>query len=298
MNVRSIAAIGALAFLLLAPSEAEAGILVTTKGKTFVGKLDPEKTPACPLDPKNMPEKVEMSWPYKDTVDGPMGRAKWIFRNYEIRWYSVTDDKPTDAYWERYLDEEIDVRWHKARDEYKRGQSQDEAEGFDPIRPKIDLSNEKNRVLSPHPHRFGKAKVNFPDGWNVRNVGNVFIIERPEPGTGGFRPKIHLFEAENVPVLISDVVDHVRNTLSKQLQDREGAKFEVLERSEPKTVEGGFDVNLYTASAVGDRKIRTLRRLAFRTEQTYFFAAYAHEDDWAEFEGLFKKCRNTLKVEE
>ena len=101
-----------------------------------------------------------------------------------------------------------------------------------------------------------------------------------------------------MPDLIPNVVDQVRNTLARQLEGREGASFEVLDRSQPKTVDGGFDVNVSTASTVGERKVRTLRRIAFRTEQTYFFAAYAHEEDWGELEGLFKKCRNTLKVEE
>ncbi|MCA8922626.1 MAG: hypothetical protein KDD82_12505 [Planctomycetes bacterium] len=291
-------AIGALT-LGLAPGAAEAGILVKKNGVTFIGKLNPETTPPCPADAKNMPESVIMTWPYKDNVDGPFGRSSLTFHDYEIRWYSVTDDAPTEEYWTEHLDEDIDVKWHKLRDEFKRGLNTESKGGFTPIKPEIDLTNERNRVLSPHPHRFGKAKVNFPDGWNVRNVGKLFIIEKSEPGADGFRPKIHLYEVDSVPAMVPETVDMVRNTLSKQLAAIKDAKFEVLDRSQPKAIAGvGFDVNLSTASTVGGRKIRSLRTIAFRAEQTYFFSAYAHENDWVELEGLFKKCRNTLKVEE
>jgi len=300
MTTRWVIAIGGLAMgLALAPSSAEAGILVKKNGTTFIGKLNPETTPPCPADARDMPETVVMKWPYKDNADGPFGRSSLTFHDFEIRWYSVTDDLPTEDYWTRHLEEQIDVKWHKLRSEYKRGQNTDTKDGFDPIKPNIDLSTERNRVLSPHPHRFGKAKVNFPDGWNVRNVGKLFIIERSEPGVDGFRPKIHLYEVASVPALVPETVDLVRNTLKKQLAGRKDAKFEVLDRSQPKAIAGvGFDVNLSTASTISERKIRSLRKIAFRAEQTYFFAAYAHENDWAELEGLFKKCRNTLKVEE
>ncbi|MEZ6185553.1 MAG: hypothetical protein R3F62_11155 [Planctomycetota bacterium] len=296
--IRKSVVFGALVLALCA-GEAQGGILITKKGKTFVGRIDGKETPPCPENPEDIPEVVTLTWPYKDSVDGPYGRAKWEFRSFEIRWYSVDADQPTDEYWEKFLEEEIDVKWHRLRDEFKRGLNREETGGFDPIKPKIDLSSESNRVLSPHAQRFGKAKVQYPDGWNVRNVGNVFIIERPDPGTGGFRPKIHLFEVGNVPALVPETVDMVRNTLDKQLEGVPESKFEVLERSQPNAIASvGFDVNLSTASTVGERRVRTLRRIAFRTEQTYFFAAYAHEEDWSELESLFKKCRNTLEVEE
>ncbi|MCO5165777.1 MAG: hypothetical protein M9894_05340 [Planctomycetes bacterium] len=276
----SAALVAAAVFAAAAPSEA--GVIVLKNGEVLIGRIRADE---------DTQEELIMRWPYKERTD----RGEIKIPKFRIRWYDRDADEPTDAYWEKYENENIDSKWMPSLEKWRiRRRSQTEGhdvlvfEGFDSPRGK----------LSPVPVQTSDFEIRKPDGWTSANEDGIIIFVSDQAGIDGYRARIHVFAVPSLPKESTEKqVEWVQREIAR-LGQGSGNKFEVRESGRLKPARGGFDQELLTSTTRGERTVFSLRQVSFRDKKTYFFSAYADERDFSGLEILFKACMRSLQIHE
>lgn len=269
-----------VAALAMLAQPAEAGIVVLKNGEVLVGRIRPDEDTA---------DELIMRWPYKERTE----RGEIKVPKFRVRWYDRDADEPTDAYWEKYENEVIDNAWmpHLERWRIRKKAETDMPdvqilEGFDSPRGR----------LSPIPVQTRDFEIRKPDGWTSSTEDGITIFVSDQPGTDGFKARIHVFAVPSLPKESTESqVQWVQREIGR-LGAGAGNKFEVKELKRLKPVRGGFDQEMMTITHRGDRNVFGLRLVSFRDKRTYFFAAYADERDYSQLEILFKACMRSLVI--
>ncbi|MBX3471628.1 MAG: hypothetical protein KF878_32640 [Planctomycetes bacterium] len=272
----TLVAIGVVA----AAAPSEAGVIVLKNGEVLIGRIRADE---------DTQEELIMRWPYKERTD----RGEIKIPKFRIRWYDRDADEPTDAYWEKYENENIDSKWMPSLEKWRiRRRSATEGhdvlvfEGFDGPRGK----------LSPVPVQTSDFEVRKPDGWSSSNEDGIIIFTSDQAGVDGYRARIHVFAVPSLPKESTETqAGWVQREIAR-LGLGDGNKFEVRESGRLKPARGGFDQELLTSTTRGERTVFSLRQVSFRDKKTYFFAAYADEREFSGLEILFKACMRSLQI--
>jgi len=267
--------LAAAAGVLATMEASEAGIVVLEDGRTIVGTIEADDVG---------PEAV--------VVQDPAGEAgRFRVDRHRIRWFDREADAPTDAYWAAHVEEPIEPRWHAARERWL-ADREDRGPRVDP--PPFDPG--AGPRLSARPTGDEHFDVRYPRGWFASREDGITMIVSPRAGRGGYRPRIHVFSVVAPPGATADEqLEWIRAGLSRQVN---GGEFAITERYVPRRVDGGVDETLVTRTRVAGREVVALRRVAFRAERVYFFAAYAAAADYPARAELFRECLETLATRE
>lgn len=281
-----------VAGLVLVAGRADAGIVILRNGRVFIGRLRS----------KNIsPDTIVMEWPYKDKQT--RGRQKFEHGNapHNIRWYwqnpdpnKIEDLSALDQYWEKYNDTEkypieskylpLLARWLEGRKARESGT---------PELVVLDDPLTRGQRLSPVVVDGGPFGIRYPDTWRGGIENGIVILTAPKPGTDGFRPRIHVFATRSVVGQTADQIDWFLQQVG-----RASDQFEVREKKRLRTRPNGFDQELLTLTSVKNRPILAMRKVYFREKYTYFFNAYAHEQDYAGLKSLFERVMSSLVINE
>ena len=280
-----------------------AGIVVLKNGKTFVGRLDGSSVPACPDKAEDMPETVVMSWPHNGQ-QGPEGRSTWTFKGHELRWYDVAADAPTPAYWTRYLEEEIDDRWHAARERFRQTKKEKPVELLP--QPKIELW----KGLEKKPVSHDGLSIHPPEGWSPPKSRpgqpdpDLPADDTPEPLklTPAGEKTAPWSKAATLALWSGEALE-VGDELQAWLDVRVGKLVEehghdaVLERPQVKRSDRGLTVTFSSVKGEGQTRLVTLWRVLLRDRATYY-ATFSETEDRlvAENRETAQRCLTTLKV--
>jgi hypothetical protein len=260
--------LGLTAMALTICSSALAGVVVLENGNVLVGEIRPQDVTI---------EAV--------IVRQPAGQDGEIRVPIEqVRWHDLQADEPTAEYWRQFPDAPIDPLY-----EYTRPRPDGEPIIQVPPPPPIP----PRRGLSPLPTGDRYLQLRAPQGWDATRERGVTMLVSDRRETSDFRPRIHVFSVKTPPGSYAEQVGWIEAELAK-LADEGG--YEVDQLYTLKTVEGGADQRLVTQTRVGERTIVALRQIYFRQDRTYFFAAYAHEDDYQRVKKLFRQVLGTVKL--
>ncbi|MCA8922627.1 MAG: hypothetical protein KDD82_12510 [Planctomycetes bacterium] len=289
---------------------ASAGIVVLKNGETFVGKLDAKVLPPCPADPANMPETIQLSWPHNG-IEGPEGRSTWEFKGHEVRWYDLSSDTPTAEYWEKFFDEEIEERWHAARERHRHAH-QEKPIGLVPT-PKVELW--KGLEKRPLPHA-GMA-INPPQGWEPE--GEAADAEPGEPSNPELPAEspqpltLHPGEKAKGPRWSSKAPPSVRLwrlpafqveedlepwVAKKAAALAEERKEELVGNAAVRRTERGLAMTFTSAGEHEGVQIHTRWRVLMRDQGTYCVTFTAAAADLEQQEELVQRCLSTFKAQE
>jgi hypothetical protein len=282
MNVKqTVCSFGLSVVAVLALThDAQAGIVVLKNGEVLVGRIRADE---------DTQDELIMRWPYKERTE----RGEIKLPKYRIRWYDREADEPTDEYWEKYENDLIDANWIPMLERWrvrKRAESETTdvpiLEGFDSPRGK----------LSPVPVQTADFSIRKPDGWTSSTEDQITIFVSDQPGTDGYRARVHVFAVPSLQKESSErQVEWIQREMGR-LGVGTGNKFEVRELKRLKPVRGGFDQELLTVTTRAERQVLCLRQVSFRDKRTYVFAAYADERDYGQLEILFKACMRSLVI--
>lgn len=267
--------------LLLAPTitlvvlvgRTEAGIVILEDGRTIVGKFGPADVTA---------EEIHLR-----SVEGTQGTMKVDRRR--VRWFDAAANQPTEAYFDAHLDEFLELRWEGARRAYLEGKR----------RPSHDLLPPPP-VIDPDP--LGKAitvanlTVRPPRGWLGIVEEEITMLVAKERTEHGYAPRLHVFSAEAPRAQAAEQSAWIEGELRRLAVE---GGYEVIGSGRLRAVPGGFDQTLRTVSRTKEgREVKALRRICFRTERTYFFAAYADERDFDQLDPWFERSLSTFTPDE
>ncbi len=280
-------ALSLLALILgptLCPEPVSAAVIVLKNGEVLIGRIREDEVVTD--------EQITMRWPYKDRTDRGEIDIPW----FRIRWHDLEADEPTDEYWEKFGDKNIDGQWLALYEKWKlRNQARDsDLDGDFLLTPETFMSRAS---LSPIPVENGNIKIQKPEGWTSSiDKNGIAIFVSDKAGTEGFRARIHVFAVKAAIGQTEDQVRWVESEVAKLAQG--SGAFEVRERKRLRPRDGGFDQEMLTLTTRFERPVLTLRKLMFRKKKTYFFSAYSHERDYNNLELLFKACMRSLEIKE
>jgi hypothetical protein len=179
--------VGSLIVLLLAGSAAHAGIVITKKGKVFVGRIEAS----------DVTEKSVVLRP----KDGAL-----TFDRKDIRWFDEKSDEPTDAYCKLFLDEPLELPWTKYLDNYREAITNRVT--VTPLPPRL--------VVLPLTRTFVSCElsIRYPIGWTVTETSGIVMFESPDK-----RARIHVFA--------SDLAGDRAFTVTKKSLEKIGTKIDV-----------------------------------------------------------------------
>lgn len=282
MRADGLAAAVALAQALVAAllvGRSEAGIIVLEDGGTIVGKFGPEDVG---------PEVISVR-----SLEGERGSAMKVERR-RVRWLDPLAFAPTDAYFERHLDDPIERRWEPLRQAHiaRRRAATPDAPTLDE-----DLAEllREPPLGEPVP-TAARATVRAPRGWTNGVVDGVTMFVSRRGGPTGYPPRIHVFSSDAPRAGPADQLAWVTAEL-RAMAAGDGYEHEELYRL--REVAGGADQVMVTRSYTHDgRQVRALRKISFRAGRTYFFAAYADARDFDQELGRFWASLESFTPEE
>jgi hypothetical protein len=267
--------------LLAAP--AHAGVVVLKNGEVLIGRIKAEE---------DTQDDLVIRWPFdKDPMRTERGEMR--IPKFRIRWYDRDADVPNDAYWELHENDPIDNRWLPLLEKWRLRKKQEQELPTDV--PIINPFDSPQGKLAPVPVQTKDFIIRKPEGWTSTTEDGITIFVCNTPGADGFRARIHIFSAPAIGGLVDDKINIVKEEFSRLAAE---GKFDVKEMKRPKTVRGGTDVEMFTATPRPGRMVWALRQVSFRDKRTYFFTAYADERDYSQHEILFKACMRSLELTE
>lgn len=259
--------------LLVLVGRTEAGIVVLEDGRTIVAKFGPEDVTA---------EELHLR-----SVEGTQSAMKVERRR--VRWFDPVANEPTDAYFDAHVDEFIEARWERARQGYlarKQGSSVE----LDP--PPFFVEQDP----LGKPLAVAHLTVRPPRGWLGTVEDDITMLVAAQRGERGYAPRLHVFSTEAPRAGADEQARWIEGELRRL--GVEGG-YEVIGSGRLREVPGGFDQTLRTVSRTKDgRVVKALRRICFRAERTYFFAAYADEADFDALDPAFERCLGTFTPDE
>ena len=251
-------------------SSALAGVVVLENGNVLVGELDPAEVTSEAL-----------------VVRQPAGAAGVIrVPREKVRWFDVDADAPTADYWRRFPTAPIDAVWEHTRPRPSEGEAEVE---LPPPPPMTSAS----RGLRAVPVGDRHVQLRGPEGWSWSRERGVTMWVSDRPGPSGFHPRIHVFSVETPAGAFVDQVGWIQTEL-KKLADEGG--YEVEQLYTLREVAGGADQRMVTSTRAGGQTIAAMRLVSFRANRTYFFAAYAHRDDYERYHRLFQAALRSLEL--
>lgn len=274
--------------LLGLASPAAAGCIVLKNGEVLVGRI--RQAEIKPDD------HLMVRWPYEKHPDPELRqkRGEQKVEWFRIRWFDAADEvhEPTDAYWKQFENDPIDNKYLHLLERWRiRQRSQTDEIPIPIITDDVQIGGR----LDPAPVNSRYFSIRRPADWQASTDEGITIFVSNQPGTDGFRPRIHVFSTESA---IGKYEDQSRWVLQEVARVASDGDFAVGEASRLKTVVGGFNQELVTVTRRGTRKVHALRLVCFRKKRTYFFTAYAHERDFGTMELLLRACMESLKIKE
>ena len=261
----------------------EAGVVVLKNGEVIIGRV---------RDEEDTQEELVVRWPYKERTD----RGVMKIPKFRIRWYDRKEDQLTDEYWEKYEDiatYPIDNLYMSSLERWRLRKEEDAGQLGDLLIVPESLMN-RGLKLSPIPYENELYKVQKPENWSSSVEDGITVFISDKAGAQGFRPRIHVFSVPSVLGSVEDQVEWIEREAARLAEG--GAQFEVREKKRPRPRSGGFDQELLTRTVRVERPIVTLRTIFFRDKSTYFFTAYAHENDFGAHELIFKMCMRSMEI--
>ena len=261
-----------------------AGVVIYKNGNVEIGRIRSG-------DVKE--EEVTVRWPYKSRTD----RGKLKIPRFRIRWFSTEEDQPNDEYWEKYQDVEeypIDPRYLPPLERWKLRNKAEEANPGDFVVMDDPLRNSRSLKLSHIPVENETFRIQKPEGWSSSVDEEITIFLSDKPGADGFRARIHVFSVESAIGLDEDQVKWVEDEIAR-LADGAG-EFKVTEKKNLRAKKTGTDQDMVTRTVRKKIAVMAMRKFSFRRKRSYFFAAYAHEQDYNRLESLFQACKDSMEI--
>ncbi len=293
----SLLSLVATGLALAAAGTAEAGIIITNKGKVFIGTIDSDsfKDAKGKICAKEDYETITVRRPQRYKGEPPI-RGEIAFPKYEVRWYDANSDEPTDDYMKLYADAELDPKWYalyvapwkEARDNQVQVQ---------PLTSFADFKTGSLSVMSI-PRKWGpdEASIRRPTGWSQTEQGGITIFQSDQKLTEGYQPRIHFFSTEAAIGQPSDQLAWIKQELEKVATTNDA--FEMRGDSAPKPVRGGHDVEWQTTTRRAGKAIKALRAIRLREHRAYFVSCYAHEKDFDKHQVIFHQVIGSLTINE
>jgi hypothetical protein len=289
----------------LVASRADAGIIIMTNGKVFIGRIDAEdmkdaKGVACA---KDVCESITMHSPQQYKGQPPL-RGEMIFPRHDVRWFDPASDEPTDEYMRLYAKANVplDPKWYALY-----------------VAPWLEAQDNSLQVAPlvnlPESFKAGKlstmslvrkwgsgnvtdeASIRRPAGWSTNEVDGITIFVADTKGTDGFTPRIHFFAVEAAIGQITDQLSWIKQEIEKASSGTDA--FDVKgDNVTPKEVRGGRDVEWTTTTRRNGKAIKALRAMKFRQNRAYFVTCYANEKDFESYQLLYQACVSSLQINE
>jgi hypothetical protein len=260
--VRGFAAL--ITILIVVAGSAEAGIVILqNKGQVIVGRIEEDDVKGTTIT-VHSPRTKE---------DGSPLPGVQTFSKSEIRWFDRDADHPTDAYFEKFLDEPLDLHWQQYREDYI------ERKKFVPPVPSGDSPSVISR-LSPialvRRLAFHEVAIRKPLGWSVTESGGILMAVSDDG-----RARIHVYGSDLGG-------DHALDVAHAALE-RLGARF----ASEKKTETG---VEWVTEMPHRGHTVRAFRKIVQTAASTAFAVAYVEDRDMDTLEPLVRASLATFEV--
>ncbi len=290
----------------LVASRAEAGIVIMTNGKVFIGRIDPEDMKdahgvACA---KDVCESIIMHSPQQYKGQPPL-RGEMVFPRHDVRWFDPASDEPTEEYMRLYARANVplDPKWYALY-----------------VAPWLEAQDNSNQIAPlvnlPASFKAGslstmslvrkwqgaggvtdEASIRRPAGWSTNEVNGITIFTADSKGTDGFTPRIHFFSVDAAIGQITDQLAWIKQELEKVASGTDS--FEVKgDNVNPKDVRGGKDVEWTTVTRRSGKSVKALRSMKFRQNRAYFVTCYAHEKDFEQYQLLYQACVSSLQINE
>jgi len=249
------------ALLVAAALPASAGIVIKKNGNVFVGTIEEGDVTT---------RTITLRAPRLSPSSPARAESKMSFDQSEVRWFDVAANEPTDAYFDRFLGEPLDLHWQKFADDYVERKKH----------PPLIVDNTpptEHLVPIAFSRRFKRCEVSIrrPRGWKVAEGEGIAVFEAP---TGHAR--IHMFA--------SDLSGPRALEIARQALERLGARFDYT----TKPNEWLTKLHCY------GRTLHAVRRIVQTDRSTAFAIAYAGDDEYDRIASLLSESLDTFQVHE
>lgn len=277
--------------LLFVAGFAHAGIIVTRKGKVFIGKIKKEGlgkdhiTMIRPRHGNGRPLDIGKT-------------ASFKFERNKIRWFDINADAPTLEYWKKFKKKPIDPGFTPPKDLTGKGigVATDSETGL--ATGTLDILRNRPQILQKR--KIQRAGFEFlpPLDWERQDRGDsISVMIASSEAVGGFAARIHLFSVKRP----SDQI----YSLDTQLQWYEEAikklsidsKINRIEKdSEQLLGSSSRNITMTTLTKREGREIVVRRYVFVRKEKIYFATCYSIKEEYKRRSKLFENFRKNLSL--
>lgn len=277
--------------LLFVAGFAHAGIIVTRKGKVFIGKIKKEGLGK---------DHVTMIRPrHGNGRPLELGKtASFKFERNKIRWFDIDADAPTLEYWKKFKKEPIDPGFSPPKDLSGKGigVATDSETGL--AQGTLDILRNRRQILNKRKIQRAGFAFRPPLDWERQDRGDsISVMVASNEAVGGYAARIHLFSVKRP----SDQI----YSLDKQLQWYEesikklsiDSKVNRIEKDKEELLgSSSRNITMTTLTKREGRKIIVRRYIFVRKEKIYFATCYAIQEEYKRRSKLFENFRKNLKV--
>ena len=270
---------------------AHAGIIVTRKGKVFIGTIKKEglgKDHITMIRPRHGNGKP---------LD--LGKtASFKFERNKIRWFDINANKPTLAYWKEFKNKSIDPGFPPPKDPNGTGVGVGTDAETGLATGTLDILRNRPQILQKRKIQRAGFEFQPPLDWERQERGDsVSIMVASNEAVNGYAARIHVFSVKRP----SDEV----YSLDAQLQWYEEAikrlskdqKINRVEKDEEELLGSrSRNITMTTLTKREGREIIARRYIFVRKEKIYFVSCYSIKEDYKRRSKLFEKFRNKLTV--
>lgn len=282
------------------PGNSDAGIVVTTKGRVFRGRIRRSE-----IDDN----KIRMRWPYKN-FRGPQGGLNKGLVDFEarlVRWYHPESDELTDEYFKKHASEPLESRFKDVLETWRERQRAEREVDLKEIAPIIGMTPEHKLLPLPQKQRY--YEINKPRSWATKSapvfqdkggqgLEKILMMVSTNP-KNGYAARIHVISVPR-PKLEVTTTEQRRWYHQEIRKLIESERFEVKEKEKIQAIGANKkDVTWVTVSRISKKgSILALRAIRFRQERVYFVTCYAHEEEFADLRKMFERCISTMLIYE
>lgn len=277
--------------ILFVAGFAHAGIIVTRKGKVFIGKIKKEGLGK---------DHITMIRPrHGNGRPLDLGKtATFKFERNKIRWFDINADAPTLDYWKKFKKKPIDPGFSPPKDLTGTigGVATDAETGL--AQGTLDILRNRRQILQKRKIQRAGFAFQPPLDWERQDRGDsISVMVASNEVVGGYAARIHLFSVKRP----SDQI----YSLDAQLQWYEEAikklsidsKINRVQKdSEELLGSSSRNITMTTLTKRDGREIIARRYLFIRKEKIYFATCYSIKEEFKRRSKLFDKFRKNLSL--
>ena len=279
--------------LLLMAGFAQAGIVVTKKGRVFKGKIKANEVKK---------DSITMHHPRHGNGEKlDLGKsARFKFQRNQIRWFHKDLNDLNDQYWKLHKGKKIDPGFEAPpSNDLKNNAGGVLTDAFGISEDAKNILRQRKNILSRR--KLEKAGCGFypPANWEFQAGGNdIFVmVNSGRSSLNGFPARIHVFSVKSPPQKLVSI--------DTQLKWYEAAIKRLSEDSKVSRLNGDKEellgihnknITMTTLTTRGSLRIVVRRYIFLRKERVYFVSCYATEKEYKIQSPLFDEFRKNLSL--